>query len=111
GPIFKSAAGRTEPFGESRDVPFDCLADPLREAYGEVSLRRGKRKNLYTWGVAKAVVRNAAAGNFGGRPKAADQRQMPGTFVIGTDGRVRLAHYNASTEDNPSVERVLDAVR
>ena len=25
--------------------------------------------------------------------------------------RGRLAHYNASSEDNPSVERVLDAVR
>jgi hypothetical protein len=24
---------------------------------------------------------------------------------------VRLAYYNASSEDNPSVERVLDAVR
>jgi hypothetical protein len=36
---------------------------------------------------------------------------MPGTFVVDTEGFVRLAHYNASSEDNPSVERVLDAVR
>jgi peroxiredoxin len=109
--IFQYGAEATEAFCASRGVPFDCLGDPLREGYGEVSLGRGKRKNLYTWGVAKAWVRNAAAGNLGGRPKGADRGQMPGTFVIGTDGRVRLAHYNASSEDNPSVERVLDAVR
>jgi hypothetical protein len=31
--------------------------------------------------------------------------------VIGTDGRVLLAHYNADSADNPPMDRVLDAVR
>ena len=109
--IFQYGADATEAFCESRGVPFDCLGDPLRRAYAEVSLGRGKRRNLYTRGIAKAVVRNAARGNLGGAPKGGDNAQMPGTFVVGTDGRLRLAHYNATSADNPSVERVLDAVR
>ena len=109
--IFQYGAEATEAFCESRGVPFDCLADPLREAYGEVSLGRGKRNQLLNWRVAKAWVRNAASGNVSSGAKGGDYAQMPGTFVVDSEGYLKLAHYNASSEDNPSVERVLEAVR
>jgi peroxiredoxin len=109
--IFQYSAEATEAFCASRKVPFDCLADPLREAYGEVSLGRGKRNQLLNWRIAKAWVRNAASGNVSSGAKGGDYAQMPGTFVVDTEGYLTLAHYNASSEDNPSVERVLDAVR
>jgi hypothetical protein len=40
-----------------------------------------------------------------------DYAQLPGTFVIGTDGRLVFAHYNDSSADNPPVPDVLDAAR
>ena len=36
---------------------------------------------------------------------------MPGTFVIGRDGRIVLAHYSENAADNPAIESVLGAVR
>jgi peroxiredoxin len=36
--VFQYDAQVTHRFCDSRDVPFDCLGDPRREAYAEVSL-------------------------------------------------------------------------
>ena len=109
--IFQYGAEATEAFCASRKVPFDCLGDPLREGFTEVSLGRGNRKQLLSWRIAKGYVRNAREGNAGVGAKGGDYAQMPGTFVIGEDGRLRFAHYNASSDDNPSVELVLEAAR
>ena len=44
-------------------------------------------------------------------PQGGDITQLPGTFVVGRDGHLTLAHYSRSAADNPSMEVVLDAVR
>jgi peroxiredoxin len=109
--IFQYGADATQAFCANRGVPFDCLGDPLREAYNEVSLGRGTRKQLVSWRIARSYVRHAREGNLGVTAKGGDYAQLPGTFVVGTDGRLVFAHYNDSSADNPPVPDVLDAAR
>ena len=95
----------------SRDVPFDCLADPGREAYDAFQLGRA---GVTTWLNPNTVVKGIKLFRHGlttGLPHAGqDVRQMPGTFVIQRGGRVRLAHYNRDPADNPSLDVILAAL-
>ncbi len=110
--IFQYTAEATHDFCASREVPFDCLADPWHEAYATVSLGRGTRRTLLGWRVAKRYPEAIRlTGSPGGGPKGGDMAQLPGTFVIDRSGRVRLAHYSENSADNPPVATLLDVVR
>lgn len=109
--IFQYGAEATQDFCRSREVPFDCVGDPLREAYAEVSLGRGERKQILSWKIARRYAGAIRTGAVGGGAQGGDMAQLPGTFVIGTDGRLTLAHYATSAADNPRVDAVLEAVR
>lgn len=109
--IFQYGAEATHDFCRSREVPFDCVGDPLRAAYAEVSLGRGSRKQVLSWQIAKRYVGAIRTGALGGGAQGGDMAQLPGTFVVGTDGRIVLAHYATSAADNPRIDTVLDAVK
>jgi peroxiredoxin len=108
--VFQYRAEPTRNFCRQRRVGIDCLGDPERAAYEAVGLERGSLKEYLGPQLLSKFVRAARQGAFLGKP-AGDVAQRPGTFVIGTDGRVLLAHYNADSADNPPMDRVLDAVR
>ncbi len=107
--VFQYRAGPSRNFCRQRKVELECLGDPERDAYQAVGLERGGVRELYTPRVGIGALRAARHGAFVGKPEG-DTRQMPGTFVVGTDGRVRFAHYNRDQSDNPPIERVLEAV-
>ena len=107
--VFQYRPEPTRNFCRKRDVPFPCLADPERAAYLSVGLDRGAVGDYVSPKVAISFVRAVRHGNAPGRPDPHAQR--PGTFVVGRDGRLLLAHYNADASDNVPVEDVLEAVR
>jgi len=109
--VFQYDAQSTQSFCDGRDVPFDCLGDPERAAYAEVSLGRGNPAQIVNPKVALRFLGAARHGVFGGPPRGGDVAQLPGTFVVGRDGRVVFAHYSSSSADNPAVADVLGAVR
>ena len=108
--VFQYRAEPTRNFCRQRGVDLDCLGDPEREAYGAVGLERGSVGQLYSPRLSIALVRAARKGARTGKPEG-DTRQMPGTFVVGRDGRVAMAHYNRDQGENPKTERILEAVR
>ena len=108
--VFQYRAEPTFHFCRRRDVPFDCLADPDREAYRAVGLDRGGPLEFLGPSAALGWVKAAAHGNFAGVPKG-DTSQRPGTFVVAPDGSVALAHYNKNSADNPPNADVIEAVR
>ena len=108
--VFQYRAEPTFHFCRKRGMPFDCLGDPEREAYHEVGLEDGGLLEYMGPKAAVGWLKAAAHGNFGGAPKG-DVAQRPGTFVVAPTGRVELAHYNRDSAQNPSNERVLEAVR
>jgi peroxiredoxin len=109
--VFQYDAQSTQKFCDGRKVPFDCLGDPDRAAYAEVSLQRGNPAQIVNPKVALRALGAARHGVFAGPPRGGDVAQLPGTFVVDRDGRVVLAHYNSSSSDNPPLADVLDAVR
>lgn len=109
--VFQYRAEPTRNFCRRRQVDLDCYGDPEREAYAAVGLEEGSLGDYASPKSAKRVVQAATRGHFVGNPKGGDVSQMPGTFVIGPDGRVAFAHYNRESSDNPSNDAVLAAVR
>jgi peroxiredoxin len=109
--IFQYRADPTFHFCRKRDVPFDCLGDPEREAYHAVGLERGSPKEYIGPQLAKGFLRAARHGAFAGNPQGGDVAQRPGTFVVSPEGRVLYAHYNKDSADNPSMDELLEAVR
>lgn len=110
--IFQYSAEATRDFCASRKVPFDCLGDPLREAYGEVSVGRGGRDQVLGRKIARKYLQTIARSRVvGGGSQGGDMQQLPGTFVVDREGRVLFAHYAVSSADNPPVADVLAAVR
>jgi peroxiredoxin len=108
--VFMYRAQPTRNFCRQRGVQLECLGDPERAGYGAVGLERGGLKELYTPRVGLRALSAARKGAIVGKPEG-DTRQMPGTFVVGRDGRVVFAHYNRDQSDNPPTERVVEAVR
>jgi peroxiredoxin len=108
--IFQYRAEPTYHFARKRDVPFDCLGDPEREAYHAVGLERGSPREYIGPQLAKGFLRAARHGAFGGIPKG-DVAQRPGTFVVSPEGTVLYAHYNKDSADNPPIRDLLEAVR
>lgn len=99
-------------FCADRGLPFACYADPDRAAYRAFALGPG---TVRQWGLNGRVLgrglRLFRRGVGAGLPHPGqDIRQMPGTFVVGRGGIVRLAHYHADASDNPPIGMILGAL-
>jgi peroxiredoxin len=98
-------------FTERMNQPFECLVDPNRSAFRAYGLGRGTpgqivrpqmalpflRANLHR----ETVQRGMHGGAF---------MQMPGTFVIDTEGVVRMAHRNRHIADTPRNQQILQVL-
>jgi peroxiredoxin len=109
--IFQYRSQPTRNFCRKRKVELDCLGDPDRASYATVGLERGDAAEYLGPQLAKRFAKAALAGHVGGNPEGGDVAQRPGTFVVGADGRVAMAHYNEDSADNPSNDAVIAAVR
>ncbi len=108
--IFQYTAQATHEFCVGRGLPFQCAGDPLRAAYAELDVRRGRARDMFSLGVMRRMLpamRTEGVGSANG----GDMLQLPGTFVVAANGRVTLAHYGANAADNPPVDEIMDAVR
>ena len=109
--VFMYRAQPTRNFCRKREVDLECLGDPEREAYRAVGLGRGGLSEIVSPKVAIGALRAARHGAVAGGREGGDVRQMPGTFVVGSDGKVLFAHYNRDQSDNPKVADVVKAVQ
>jgi peroxiredoxin len=90
-----------------------CLADPERKAYHGYGLERA---NLWQSFLSPSILSSNLRlwRDKGWRtewpPKGQDALQLAGTFVIGTDGRVRLPYYYDNISDHPPVDLLLHGI-
>ena len=89
-----------------------CLSDPQRDAYRAFGLGRGT-----TWQVMLSpdVIRGTVRARDHGHsaelpPPGQDVMQMSGTFIIGTDGRIRLPYYYENIADHAPMDLLLNGV-
>ncbi|MGH2915320.1 MAG: SelL-related redox protein [Solirubrobacteraceae bacterium] len=108
--VFHYGAQAARDFCDARELPFGCVGDPLRAAYADLDIGRGRGRELYGWGVVRrALPAYRTAGGTRG-PQGGDIAQLPGTFVVASSGRVTLAHYARNAADNPSMATILKAI-
>jgi len=103
----------TRIFCEQRAPGVLCLADPERESYKAYGLERAS-----IWQILLSInvwrsnqrLKHTRGWNAELPPKGQDPMQMAGTFVIASDGRVRLPYYYDDIADHPSADLLLHGV-
>lgn len=111
--VSHASAESAKQFCEKRAPSATCLADPDRNAYHAYGLYRGTFwQTLLSpriWLSNRKLARTK-----GYKPEVPspgqDAYQMSGTFIIGTDGRVRLPYYYEDIADHLPVDLILHGI-
>jgi peroxiredoxin len=106
---------RTAAVAQRRGYAISLLADPERTAFEAFGLLEGTPPTIlhdFTWRPGdRETVETAFAPRRGTERAGVDNPwQLPGDFVIGTDGRIVLAHRYQYCEDHPPTGVILGAV-
>lgn len=110
--VTQGTVAATAEFGRAHAPDLRLLANPQRRAYAAHGLERG---SLFQLVLSPQVWRGLARSRRQGRlskrpPPGQDVRQLSGTFVIGTNGRVRLPYYYEHIADHPPLDLLLRGV-
>ena len=98
-------------FCETRRLPFRVLVDPDRSAYRAYGLGKGGVMQVVGPQVMVPWIRNELHAETRQRStRGASFTQMPGTFVIDTDGIVRFGHRSRHVADVPRNSTILRAL-
>lgn len=103
----------TKSFCEERALDLLCLADPERMAYRAYGLERATIwQTFLSWRVwqSNKRLKRERGWNTDLPPAGQDAMQLAGTFVISTDGRIRLPYYYDNIADHPPVDLLLHGV-
>jgi peroxiredoxin len=90
-----------------------CLADPDRAAYFAYGLGRASLlQSVFSLRVMRSNKRLETQKGWKPEvpPAGQDAFQMSGTFIIGTDGRIRLPYYYDDIADHPPVDLLLRGI-
>lgn len=97
---------QTSAFKARFDVPFPMIADPQKRLFKAFELKQAGPKTLLSGGMIMKGVSAMFRGHRMGIPKG-DVRQLPGVFIIDTDGRVQFSHFAKGPADHPSADDLL----
>jgi len=111
--VTQGTPATTKVFCEERAPGQLCLADPGREAYRAYGLERATIWQTFlsrrVWQSNKRL-KQERGWNADLPPAGQDAMQLSGTFVISTDGRIRLPYYYDDIADHPPVDLLLHGV-
>ena len=96
----------TAAFKAQFHVPFPMIADPEKRLFKAFQLKRATPKALLSVGMVLRGLSAMARGHGMGVPKG-DVRQLPGVFIIDTDGHIRFSHYARGPADHPPAKDLL----
>jgi len=111
--VSHASAESAKAFCDQRAPSATCLADPDRSAYRAYGLYRGSVwQTLLSPRIWRSNRRLARAKGYKPEvpPAGQDAYQMSGTFIIGTDGRIRLPYYYEDIADHPPVDLLLHGI-
>ena len=103
----------TKTFCEERAPGQICLADPDHKVYRAYGLERASIwQTFLSWRVwqSNKRLKQEHGWNTDLPPAGQDAMQLAGTFVISTDGRIRLPYYYDNIADHPPVDLLLHGV-
>jgi peroxiredoxin len=96
-------------FKEKFGVPFPIISDPEKQVYRAFDLKRLSPLGFFSPAVALKGISAMAQGHTMGLPQG-DVRQLPGVFIINTDGQIVYRHYASDPSDHPDPDTILEAV-
>ncbi|GEM_PF-572782 len=93
-------------FCAQRSPDVVCLSNPEQSAYKEFSIGKITAQDVFnpaSWRAwAKVMRQGYKPGSTGGQ----DGMQLGATFIIGTEGKIALAHYNKYMGDHPEMKKL-----
>ncbi len=108
--VVQSTPGRVKIFAEKNGLPFTLISDRENKLYELYDVSVGGIRQFLAPNVlkesAKAMLKGHLHGRFEGK-----EFQIPAAFVIGTDGKVQLAHYGKDVADFGDMEDILEALK
>lgn len=96
----------TTAFKQKFNVPFPMVSDPEQRLYKEFELGRMSLFDALKPGVALKGISALVKGHGVGMP-IGDIRQLPGVFIIATDGKIAYVHYADNMADHPDPQDIL----
>jgi len=100
----------TAAFKERYGIPFPMIADPGKALFKAFHLKQASATALLSPGMAVKGVSALLKGYGIGIPKG-DVRQLPGVFIIDTEGRVRYSYFAEGPADHPEPDELLKAIQ
>lgn len=98
---------QAERFREEFSISFPIICDPQKELYRMFGLKRGSVGNVASPAVLLSGLRALSQGFSPGIPRG-DVMQLPGVFLIDTEGNVRYSYFSKNASDHPTVETLLN---
>ena len=95
-------------FLANRDLPFEVLTDPEREAFRAYGLERGSPSQIFSREVVVEGLKAASEGHVMSKV-VGDVMQLPGSFVV-EDGTIVFAHRGQLSSDVGSPDDLIAAV-
>lgn len=92
------------------DIPFPLISDPTRQLYRTFGLKMVSALELLSPSVAVKGILAITKGHTVGIP-IGDVRQLPGVFIINTDGRIVYSHFAGDPSDHPDPVTILEALK
>ena len=93
-------------FCAQRSPDVVCLSNPDQSAYKEYSIGKINAQDLINPGSWSAWVKVMGKGYKPGSTGGQDGMQLGATFIIGTDEKIALAHYNKYMGDHPEMKKL-----
>ena len=94
-------------FKEEFSLSFPIICDPRKELYGQFGLGRGGVSSVASLSVLLRGMRSMSRGYTPGIPQG-DVMQMPGVFLINTEGNILFTYYSKDASDHPPIETLLN---
>jgi peroxiredoxin len=97
---------QAEKFRKEFSLSFPIVCDPQKELYRLYDLKGGMVSDVASPAILLKGLRTISLGYRPGIPQG-DVMQLPGVFLIDTDGNIRYSYFSKNASDHPSVETLL----
>jgi peroxiredoxin len=98
---------QSEEFRKKFQVPFTLISDHKKDLYRAFGLKQMSPIGFLSPSMIIKGFSTMSKGHAMGVPEG-DVRQLPGVFVINTDGRIEFSHYAENPADHPDPETILE---
>lgn len=94
-------------FRKKFQVPFTIVSDPEKQLYAAFGFKQMSPLGFLSPSLFAKSISTMAKGHVMGVPEG-DVRQLPGVFIINTDGRIEFSHYAEDPADHPDPDAILE---